>query len=93
MTNNDPSLVVQERDTQPEAEPLSETLGGYQALIMLVIVAVLIFLVFALPTPGNPVAPSPAGDAAGGAAVTAPQPANLIDTLAELTVEPPAESE
>lgn len=80
MTENEQSLIVREDDTTEE--PLSETLGGYQALVLLVAVVIVIFIVFALPTAGNPVSPTPDDTTAAQVETT-----DLIDTLAGLSVE------
>ena len=62
MTDKDKSLVAQNEQQQaqhPEEETFSQSLGGYQALVLLVITVLVIFVVFAFPTPKNPAADLP----------------------------------
>ncbi|MEM6527463.1 MAG: hypothetical protein AAF653_04170, partial [Chloroflexota bacterium] len=57
MNDNEKSPVVADDDIErPENETLSDSLGGYQALILLIVTVIAIVVVFGFPDGSNPAA-------------------------------------
>jgi mono/diheme cytochrome c family protein len=92
MTDDDKkSLLVSGEDDQTQPDTLAQELGGYQALVLMAVIAMVILIVFAFPTPFNPSMPPSEQAVIAGDTTDEPTTEPTVEPTTEPTVEPTTE--